>query len=286
MDYVMKTITSENKDDYMEILNPDKIEDIGRLYHRGIALHDEKDMSVKAALVWELSNVHNEKDITSEILDFYMAETVSGRQIIEQYKKMAMEEDVKKTIFELPFNWEDLRIGVIREAGFELREKESREVSITVEEVAKIPIMEKNLVTPYILNFGNISLQQFRKGITNCYYCKRTGYMEDLVTLPISWYEPNLSCCVLVDGIVSGFLLIHKTVSGKLSVKIMLGFEKADRMDLFRMIQFAVQKAKEHYPPETEIVVKCCDEDTRALVEKLFQKKKCEMVIAGKLLTV
>jgi len=97
----------------------------------------------------------------------------------------------------------------------------------------------------------------------------------------MSWFEQDVSSCVQTDGKATGFLLVHKTESDKLVVELLFAMEPDATINLLQMIRYSVNAAAEKYPPETEVILKRHDGNSKALINKLFPDKKGAEALAG-----
>ena len=80
-------------------------------------------------------------------------------------------------------------------------------------------------------------------------------------------------------GKVNGFLLFHETPSGKLAVKLFFACKPAGNQELLGMIRFAIMKAQENYPPQTQIVIRSYDEATDAFARKIFPNAENQLIM-------
>ena len=280
MSYTVKQITEENVKEYECILRPENAENIGRKFYRALALHDGEEM-VKATVLWKIKGDGISADPEAELLQFDGKEVQAAQAILEAFGQAAMEEGITRTFFEFPADKKEAEILALKEAGYLIREAESRELLITAGELAKLPVMGKLLINNSVKSIGSMSLQQFRKGITECLYYKKNGDLEDLSLLPLSWFEADISCATVQDGVVNGMLLLHKNSIGELCVKLMFGNSRTNKSDFIRMIQFSILEITKKYHADTVIRVKCCDEETKAFAGTLFQKKKGNTILYG-----
>ncbi len=280
MSYTVKQITEENVKEYELILKPENAENIGRKFYRALALHDEEE-TVKATVLWKIKESGSSTGPKAEILQLDAMEAQAAKDILEAFGQAAKEEGVTRIFFEFPAEKKETEILALKEDGYQIKEAESRELLITAGELAKLPVMGKLLINDSVQSIGSLSLQQFRKGITECLYYKKNGDLEDLSQLPLSWYEADISCAGVIDGVVNGMLLLHKNSIGELYVKLMFGNAKMNKSDFIRMIQFSILETTKKYEADTVIRVKCCDEETKAFANALFQQKKGNTILYG-----
>ncbi|MBR5421418.1 MAG: hypothetical protein IK115_09750 [Lachnospiraceae bacterium] len=274
-----RNITSDNLEDYEKILDADVTENIGRDNFRGLALHKGKDDPACAALIWELKNLDEDKDNEAELVYYFAGDKKNGEQLLEEAEAEFQEDEVKRSFFEFPEDTENAE-SIFKQAGFHPEKREGRDITVTVGELAALDIAKGN-VPDFVSPIGNLMVRQFRKGIANCMFHGKKGLLEDLASLPMSWYDPEVSCCVEADGKVNGFLLIHKMNSGKLIVELMCAIGPDYRMDILHMLRFSIKAAAEKYPEETQVILRRHNDAVKNLSARLFPGKQGETVLAG-----
>ena len=279
---MIECMTEYNKEYWKDSLHPDISEHIGRKFYKGLMALDSEEAKVIGFLVWENKNIQKKEESNqAELIDFYAKDEETAKRLLEEYGKEAKQEAVKTTYFEARSEWDEVVLAELRKSGFTLTEKDSKTVSISIGELSRLPIMQKNLLTPKIVSLSELSMLQLRNALLNCVGSNMIGDLEDLAYLPISWYEIEVSACVLADGTVNGFLLIHKTPSGKLEVKVLYGAKSASQIELLQMIQYSITKGKECYDENTPVIIKCCNDTAKELVKKLFQRDQNRKAIWG-----
>ena len=274
----IRKITEETKEEYLQVLDRDDVEHIGRKYYRGLALHADPDADVQGAMIWKLVHARKGEKITSQIMCFYAKDQEAGSVLLAEYEKEIATEGVTGSCFQ--FSRDREAVGeIFEQAGFLLEEKKSRELMVTVEELSKLAGKRTPELSPNIVSIDQLMLRQFQKGIMNCLSHGLAGALEDLDTLPAGWFEPKVSCCVQSKGKVNGFLLFHETPSGRLAVKLLFVCKPATNQDLLGMIRYAILQAKENYPPQTQVVIRSYDEATDAFARKIFPKAENQLIL-------
>ncbi|MBO5154999.1 MAG: hypothetical protein J6C00_11710 [Eubacterium sp.] len=274
----IRKITEETKEEYLQVLDRDDVENIGRKYYRGLALHADPDAHVQGAMIWKLVHARKGQKTTAQITCFYAKDQEAGRVLLTQYEKEIAAEGAAGSVFQ--FSRDREVVGeIFEQAGFLLKEKKSRELIVTVDELSKVAGKGKPELSPNIVSIDQLMLRQFQKGIMNCLSHGLAGALEDLDTLPAGWFEPKVSCCVQSMGKVNGFLLFHETPSGKLAVKLFFACKPAGNQELLGMIRFAIMKAQENYPPQTQIVIRSYDEATDAFARKIFPNAENQLIM-------
>ena len=272
-------INEENLEDYEELIGRDAAANIGREYYRAVVVHKSEDMPAQAALVWEYKNLEEEEDTLSELICLTAKNDKEMDALFSEYEKQAAEESVVRSFFEFGKDKEN-EAGLLRKRGFETKEQDSRDIYITLQQLNQIKGLDKKAPS-YIGSISELMVRQFRKGIMNCLFHNRKGLLEDLATLPISWYEQDISCCVQTDGNVNGFLLIHRSGSGVLIVDLMCCFGADYKNNLRDMIRYSLSAALKKYPPETKVLLRRHNEATAGLAKRMFPDVEASDAIFG-----
>ncbi len=273
----IRKITEDNAEDYSDILSADAVQSIEREFYRGLALHEDDE--TMAAAIWELRNPEEEIPTEAEMVSFYVKDGESGRKFFEAYKDEISEDDITRTFFEFE-EYDDNMVKVTDAAGFEPSEKEGRDIAVTLDELASLSFMKKQ-VPSYITNISELMVRQYRKGITNALFHGRKGILEDLAFLPMTWFDQDVSSCVQTDGKANGFFLIHKNAKDELVVDLLFAMEPDAKINLISMIRYSINAAVEKYPGDTKVIFKRHNEMTAAFTAKLFPDKKGQKVLAG-----
>ena len=202
--------------------------------------------------------------------------------MLEVYNARAEKFKVASTYFELPHDTAAEYSSAFEAAGFSVEAAEGQTITVTIADVEKLP-MAKKKVPDYIMAVSSLMVRSFRKGITNCMFHGCTGgLLPDVSFLPISWYEPEISCYVETDGKPNGFLLVHKNSEDVLEVQMLFAFGPDYVLNVAQMVAFAMSTAIAQYPPQTKILLRRHNKATAALTAKLFPGVKGEQVLRGK----
>ena len=274
-------ITEENRNEFKGIFDEEVLISIGREYYQGIAGKDELSDETGAALIWELKGRDDEKkDTGSEILAFMAPGEEAGEEILERYRERAEYDSVKRSCFELSglLNTEQ---ESMENKGFELKEVESRDVLVTVGELSELPFIGKK-TPPYIKSLSEITEKQFKAGIMASVIHDRFGLLEDLPFLPMSWYDRDISSCVITDGKINGLLLVHDQISGFLRVELLFAMQPDANINLLHMISHSVNTAAKLRDKNDRVILRRHNKMSLELVKKLFPDKKGEKVMRGK----
>ena len=268
---------------YQELTGIDRAEDISRYFFRGIACFDDPDEdsedSLKAAMIWELKPEDDDTDITSEISWIYDTDSESLEAALDEYSQRALEEDVVKTCFELA-GLKDNEEDVLSFSGFNMSPAESRDLKVSLKDFQMLTALRKK-APKYIQSIGSIDHEMFDQGLIKIMFNQNAGGLEDMYYLPKEWFDEKVSCCVMTDGLINGFLLVHRYPSGLLMPVFFYSAGADSRYNLLEMMRFAVHSASEEYPEDTPVLIRRRNESVRALTEKLFPGKQGKEVMKG-----
>ena len=118
----IRKITEESKEEYLQVLDRDDVEHIGRKYYRGLALHADPDADVQGAMIWKLVHARKGQKITAQITCFYAKDQEAGRMLLTEYEKEIAAEGATGSCFQ--FSRDREVVGeILEQAGFLLKEK-------------------------------------------------------------------------------------------------------------------------------------------------------------------
>ncbi len=267
------------QEDCIDILGEDEAENIGREYYKGLMAASPVDEEPLAVMVWKILNEDSYEENKAEITFFRSDDPNAGKELLDMYGERIEESEVISSSFELADLSADNK-KLLSGEGFELKDKEGRDLIVTVGDFAKLPITKKKIPS-YIKPIQILEILQFRQGITNCMFCGRTGIDEDISMLPPEWYEQELSCCVLTEGKVDGLLLLHCTAGGILMPVLLFASGVDANKNMLNMLCFSINAAIKKYPKTTRVLIRRHDDKTRKLASYFFPLKKGRKVTYG-----
>ncbi len=266
-------ITEDNLDEYEDILPQDIAENIGRENYSALAVLEDGDDTASGALVWEMKYLKDEsKDTISELAYVTAEDLEAGEVLFSKYGQMVNRDEAQMSVLWLPSEEAADKEDLLEYAGFSLSEKEGRNMVVTVGDLSKLDIVKKTKLPSYIKELGTLMMRPFRRGIMNCIFHTKRELLEDLSTLPMEWYEPEVSCYVETDDKINGLLLVHKTPSGLLRLELMSAFGPDSRVDLLHMVRFSILQAVKLYPEDTRVILPRRDESAKKLSQYFFPK--------------
>ena len=268
-------VTGENAEDYYDYLGPDLSEDMSRSFFRGLAAVD--DAGCHGILIYELLGV-DDGDVRSRIcLLTADNDEIKGR-LIDEYTEAASEEKVKKSFYETP---EEDMASFFEKVGFSNESVESKALSFTVADLAKLPFHSKGRFPNYIKSLKDTSIIQYRNFVKRVIVKGEKGGVDDLAYLPISWFEREASSCSVSDDKIDGIFLIRKMPSGEIRPQLYIAFGPNSVKTLGFMLANSVNYVVEHYPPDTKVVVYRRNKAVMAMTQKLLPGYKGEDIFVG-----
>lgn len=262
-------LNRKNINIYQNLLTQDIAENIGRSGYYGIAGEQGK-----GALIWKKSSMTGK----GEILYYIAEDAQTADALLAEYEERLAADGIKKSELELPITLGEVEQEALGRNGYVLSTGESRVLHTTVSQLSALPIADSCDLPRTIGSIGTLSIRQFEQGI-RC--CQETGALEDARTLSPAWFDQNLSCHVLIEGRVCGYLLIHRLPSGALRPEMFYVIEPADRRNLLDMIRYVIFQAREQLGGDTPVVIPRYREVTRALTDKLLPGLRGDTVLAA-----
>ena len=274
----MIELTSDNVSEFEDILDPDIAESIGREFFRGIVAKDPGSAPL-GALIWEYKNLEEDADTDAEICYIRSENEEAMQELLNQFDRQTSGEEVCLSFFET----KELSDGlwqVFSEDGFDVRKGEGRDLVARVSDL-RVYAERNRKISVKIKGLKDLQQVRFMQGITNCLFHGKKGLMEDLEYIDKSWFDEEVSCCVITDGMVNGMLLVHRFPSGDLMPVLFTAMGPDANKDLLRMFYFSCQKAVERYPEDTRILVRRHNDSVVTLAKKLFAGRSGEQVVSG-----
>lgn len=270
-------ISEENASDFMDFLDVDTADDLGRVFFRGIGLTDDSD-NPEGAFVYELLDSDGDDDTKSNIKLFNGENDSAMQKLEEEYRKALDDDEVVKSFYETS---DDKTAAQLSGAGFSKEQGESKRLVFSLSELEKLPLKRTVNIPSYIMSISELSALQYRNAIKDFLFKGLKGSIEDLAYLPMSWFERSISSCVMSNGKVDGLLLVRKTPSGELHAMLFAAFGPDYVKNLGLMLVYSVNRALETYPPDTKVVINRHNDEVKALAKKLAPDQKGAIVWFG-----
>ncbi len=274
-------LAEDNLEQYADFVGMEDIENIGREYYRGVVITDDKDDPLSAG-IWELIHADKEEmDTQARIVCLKAKNDAEADKLLETCTLMFVNEDVKHSFFEMPVGKKGIKREILKNAGYEIKEAESSEIVCTIKDLLEMPPVRAGRPPSYVQELGNLMIRPFRRGVMDCVFRSNRELMEDLRSIPMSWFEQRVSGYVEIDGRVRGFLLLHKTPAGRLKVEVFTALGNDVKKDLLHLMIFSLKQAEKYYDPDTQVVIRRTDEDVKNLTDYILPDVKGAKVLYG-----
>lgn len=271
-------ISNENLEEFLPLLGADLTEDMKRVYYRGIGVTDT-DAKPVGAFVYELLNSESAEDTKSMIRFTKSKSKEIGNAMQEFYRANSVgAEEITESSYALP---EEAEAEAFLEAGFSKEKTESEDITVTLEDIAKLNLSKKK-IPDYIGSLEKLSILDYRTAIKEVLFKGHKGIAEDLAYLPKDWFDGKVSSCSVSDQRVDGFFLIRKTPSGTLIPELFFAYGPLYKKNLLHMMAHSAKMALENYSLETKVLISRRSQASRALIGKLLPKFHGAEIFAGK----
>ncbi len=270
-------IKKDNAEGFIDFLGEDLVADMSRNFFRGLAAVDDGGVC-HGVLVYELLGVDSDAGTNSRIRLLSCENDDINGILQDEYRKAASGEEVGKSFFETS---ESEIASFFEKLGFSKSSGESRELTITVSELEKLPINKKAKLPNFISNLSDVTVIQYRNFVKRVLIKGNKGSVEDLAYLPLNWFERDVSSCSISDDKIDGAMLIRKTPSGELHPMLYTAFGPDYVKNLGYMLVNTVRNVLENYPPETKVVIYRRNKEVLTLTHKLLSGYKGEEIFMG-----
>lgn len=270
-------IASENVKEFKDFMDEDIMDDFSRVFFRGIGVMDD-DENPMGALIYELVDSDSDADTKSDIKCIKAEDDDIILKLQSGYKEAVYDGNITESFYET----EDVIFADnLVAAGFSKKEIESKKIYFPVSILDKLPLKMDVKLPEHIDSVNVLSVLQYRSGIKKFVFNGVDGAVRDLVYLPLSWYDMEVSSCSVTGGSVDGMFLIRRTPSGQLHAVMYAAFGPDYRKTLAYLMIYSVKKAKELYPPETMVMVDRHNDKVTKMAQKLFPGCRGRDVFSG-----
>lgn len=275
----IEDITEDNIEDYRDLIDEEFLSNTGREYCRGMVGISELTDEPDAVIFWELKDIESEKGKSSEILYFKTEDEDMGAKLLDEYDARTAEGGVSCSYFEFKDPGE-IEQRVLEKNGFKLEKAESRDIYVTVGELAALKYAKKK-PPKYIKSLSEVTVRQFKAGIMASVLHARYGLLEDLPYLPMSWYETDISSCVITDDKINGLLLTHELPSGILRIELLFAMEPDGAVNMLDMVRFSIHAAERIRNGDDRVLLRRHSPESEKLIDYLFPGAKGDEVVKG-----
>ncbi len=255
-------------------------DEIEREYVRGLVAEDEDTKELTAVVFWELKDMEDENvPAEAELMWLYAENAADGGKLLESIVDVPEYDEITRVFFELP-ELGSTEKEALTNAGFSVQSAESRDVYVTVGELAALKLSKKPLPS-YIKPLSEVNPRQFKAGIMTSVFHGRYGLMDDLPFLPMTRFDPEISCCMITDERINGLLLVHETGMGYLRVELLFALHPDANIHLLNMMRFSIQAAEKVRPSDERVLLRRHNKAAIQVIAKMFPDKKGAPVLRG-----
>ncbi|MCR5054410.1 MAG: hypothetical protein K6A69_06185 [Lachnospiraceae bacterium] len=274
----IEEISSDNAEDFLSILGPDIVDDMKRVFYRGLGVMGDSS-EPEGVLIYELVDAESDKDTKSHVVMAKYNSPEAGKAVQKLYKEdYVYEENIIESFYES----EDEKLADdFATEGFSKDKKESDVVKISLKDTAGLDLVKKGNPPSYVKSIIELSVAQYRTAIKACLFKGHKGVLEDLAYLPMTWFEREVSACSITDGNVDGLFLVRATPSGVLIPVLFFATGPDSVKRLAYMLIYSIKKALEKYPPETEVIISRTKKASKEMIKKLLPEVKGDEVFFG-----
>lgn len=261
-------LTTENVLSYVGFVPVDVADHIDRTFFYGLlAVENEAPL---AGMVWEVKNMLVDEARESRIVWMRIDDPTAADELFATYEENIEMDDVEVSSFVIHARRISPEKDALKAHGFSVKLAEGDEITATLEQAAKIPLMEKIQDDPSIKPLWSANPTAFSSALKRMTDMGHQGVCEDLFYLPRLYFDNDVSCFYEKNGQIDGLMLFHRAPSGNLKVILMVAVAKDFRKILLKMIKKALVNAMDLYASDTKVVIDRHNYATLALGEKLF----------------
>ena len=278
-DMELVKITEENTDDFSKMISEDLKCNLGRRFFNGLGVLDHESNPV-GAMVYELLNYDSEEDTKILIHSFVSEDDEATELLMSEYGKAVSEDGAVESLYETG----DEKINaVFTSHGFNAKQSESLNIVVSAGELKEVAAMAAGKKIPgYIHDMSDTPPLRYRNFLKKCLVKGKSGLLEDLGYLPLSWFEREVSICSISDEMIDGVLLVRKLPSQVLVPCLLTAFGIDFQKNLLYIMLQSAQRVVELYPEETKVVIRRHNAGVKKLTDKFFPNKNGEKVYTGR----
>lgn len=264
---------------YEELVPDELAADLDREYFRGLACTND-DSTPEGAIIWELKNLEDENTPTQAVIQWFDApEGKMAQMLLDAFEQRVDVDGVSLVTFELKDLKEPAR-EALADSGYSLKNIQSKDIIVQISDFSSLRLGDRRL-PEYIKSLSDINPRQFKVAVMTSVFHGRYGLLDDLPFLPMTRFDPDVSCCVVTDDRISGLLLVHRTVPGMYVVELFFAVEPDARINLLNMMRYSIHAALKYCDEEDRVLLRGHNKESELLIRKLFPDKTGEMVIKG-----
>ena len=260
-------LTPDNVLSYIGFIPADVADHIGRIFIQGIIVTaDDKPC---AGMIWEIQNVMNEKAAESRIIWIAVEDDDAAVLLFEEYRDCIVLDEVKRSFFSIPASVVSREKDILLANGFTVELSEGDEITASLMQIADMTVIRKASENKAIHPLKEASSEAFSDATKLMSQNGLTGLCEDLIYLPRSYFENDVSCFFQQGESINGLFLFHLLPSGNLKLMLM-AYIGNDYSVLLEMMKRSLLSATETYSLDTGIVIDRHNLSALALGERLL----------------
>jgi hypothetical protein len=248
-------LTADNAESYSELIDRNVLESLSRSGHFGAVAAEEGHPL--AAMIWQITDGHNAETGTSSEIVWMDAtgDPVATEELLKTYKRRIDEAGVKSSSFVLDKELHKNSIKVLRDFGFTLSEGEGPDIYTSVGNLIKSPLARIKGNCDNIYELRTLKKRAFGECVRDCLSKTKRSFPEDLPSLGMGWFEPDVSCYSEMECTLNGMLLVHKMPDGALRVELLSSWGPGGETAVALMIKYAIENTFELYPTKTPVII-------------------------------
>ena len=162
----------------------------------------------------------------------------------------------------------------VPEQKTEVRKLTAKDRTLKISDVKKNATLCKPEPPESIRPVSALDPNRMQEGIRRCLSSHPYDFFEqELLTLPVSWFDLGISSAAVEEGKVCGLFLVHPEEGGRLWAEYLCYAGKDAQNGVMNLLRFSAKAAIERCDKKTEVIVRCHNRSTKALVERLFPGK-------------
>lgn len=151
------------------------------------------------------------------------------------------------------------------------REKNDDDLMITAGDIAASAIVKNIKSANHAVSINDISLPCLERGLKKCLIRHPYDiFDEDILSVDPGNFDPELSCCIMDKGQISGIFLVNKEADDSFWPIYLYDMSINPVPNLLKMIQRSAIIMVKKYPPDTKVYVRMKRAEVKGLAEKWF----------------
>ena len=156
-------------------------------------------------------------------------------------------------------------------------------IEVPVGELAGMKALQPQEEEKEVLPLLELSLRDFRRGLTELLNKGGKGLLEDVRFLPMPWFHPTLSCCVQKEKKITALLLSRLVSEERIVPVLFFALEPDASGSLLKMLRYFVQEVQQRMTEDSVVMIFRSNPSMKALCKKLFPDKRGEEVLIAEL---